>query len=929
MFIVNNAFAESNSVGVKQISTSQILAWNQNAVNETYYNLTTGLLQYANRPDRMNDLTYVYGGAKNQSGTMFYFLRSSLGGLLKANTDNNSYYWLSNEINISADGTNALFKKNDSRGVNDSYVNMTLTLVMPSNKIGSFFYVTGFFNIDILRDGIYDPFTLVQKNGTQVRWDNSSGNRILENVTRIVIDGNTAEYGYDIRFPNQVTVLYNHSSKSTNGDLLFLESIGNIVKDKEYKFYYLWIDACVTTCDPPLICMYTFSNISAYSYNSVQGKLFAGVNCQGGIDIACIGCVWVGCAMEWRQNTTTEPTVITTTDRDRPFKCGSTSCVQASTHNANKNLITSSIGETTFYCANAYSSTDWILSNLTGNQYYFIVGNKTPIISIWKPTNNSVLNSTKNWEVFGVNNTGLQADNWSIYFNNTINYTSTTVNFTLNRTFDTFACYLYKAIGCYSHNCGINNEGLLSLCQVTSDTTKPNITFISQIPNDLNVTNLIGNHVNITYNISDASGLINSTILLYYKTNNSLNDISQYVNGSALSGYFVEDYNSLNDSSYKWELDDNDILPATYPLNEEVLENTVHQGNSLVNANSLISIEVLNVTRANYSFFEYSINRTLGSGVLNIFYCNSSYSFTSSILTDVNCVLFDTKNSNAFDHCHENYACHQYSPLSIDVNGRLSGIRVTNVSYFILRGSSSTTWKFYSITNFTRTNAFRTSNNIGNNWNSQTYTVDAHLHQFNGNDTFYYYACATDAFANNNCSSVRGDLLQFASLHPIPPIVYSPVYANWVYTRPIYINYTSAISPNSYVITKYNISLLNPDLTFNMTIIGNNSPNLHYDWNTTLLYAGEHIIQVEACDNLNQCDTGYSDTFFIVDTASEGTAPPTRWIEYKKNDSYEWIENWYVYAIAVFIIIIGLTVTIINKKKDEGKENIKNYSTDD
>ncbi len=158
----------------------------------------------------------------------------------------------------------------------------------------------------------------------------------------------------------------------------------------------------------------------------------------------------------------------------------------------------------------------------------------------------------------------------------------------------------------------------------------------------------------------------------------------------------------------------------------------------------------------------------------------------------------------------------------------------------------------------------QTSGNNGGTWTNQTYTVDAHLHQYDNTTTFYYYACATNNTGNTSCSSVSSDLLQEAGQPPSVPHVYIP--ANTSYSGIINISYIQSISPNGYNISFYNITLSNPDESYNQTIVSNNSLNLNYSWNTIGVTDGNYLVKVVATDSLNQTSFDFSDPFIIDNT---------------------------------------------------------------
>jgi len=180
----------------------------------------------------------------------------------------------------------------------------------------------------------------------------------------------------------------------------------------------------------------------------------------------------------------------------------------------------------------------------------------------------------------------------------------------------------------------------------------------------------------------------------------------------------------------------------------------------------------------------------------------------------------------------------------------------------------------YYISNVTATNAMQTSGNGGNAWSNFAGTADAHLHQFNGNDTFYYFVQACDNSTPANCtnSTVRSDLMQLGGMPPTAPFVYSPAFnSTYLNNSLININYTESISPNAYNISYYNITLRNANLSFNKTIYANNSQNLSYVWDSTGTPASEYVIGVEAKDQNNQTTVGYSGEFTLVAVSTCGT----------------------------------------------------------
>jgi hypothetical protein len=104
----------------------------------------------------------------------------------------------------------------------------------------------------------------------------------------------------------------------------------------------------------------------------------------------------------------------------------------------------------------------------------------------------------------------------------------------------------------------------------SSSTLPVSIEFISQIPADVDVFDVIGSGVNITYNITvDRNTLLNSTsVRLYYVSNSSTSTDFMFINGTTYSGFqsdnAIEKIVGINWTFYNW---DNNILPATYNIN--------------------------------------------------------------------------------------------------------------------------------------------------------------------------------------------------------------------------------------------------------------------------------------------------------------------------------------------------------------------------
>jgi hypothetical protein len=403
------------------------------------------------------------------------------------------------------------------------------------------------------------------------------------------------------------------------------------------------------------------------------------------------------------------------------------------------------------------------------------------------------------------------------------------------------------------------------------DLTPPAVVFSTQSPSDIDTLNILGTPLWINYTIS-ADDLDNSTIYLYYKANSTVSDVQYYQNGTAHSGYFSQAYTSNTTTNFGWKLEDNSIYKGTYNFGEVSLENYSHTVNITTANPEYYKIEFLNISNTStYGIFEIMANSSASANPLRIYYCNSSYS-SGNVNGSSNCVMFNTLTGRTtFNHTHTAYSSHQVIPFAINYTTQtLNGIKVTEKSYFIIGGA--TNWQIWNIHNTSRTGAIAKSTNTGGAWTNQIFTIDSNIHQYNATDTFYYYVCANDTNNNENCTSIRSDLMQLAGLPPTAPSISSPT--NKSYSSSISINYSEAQSPNSYNITYYNISLLNTDYTLNKTISTNNSINLNYTWDSSATN-GQFILRVEATDNMSQNSTAYSEVFTVDNVHPAFTAIPS------------------------------------------------------
>ncbi|MEM4266677.1 MAG: hypothetical protein QW404_01320, partial [Candidatus Nanoarchaeia archaeon] len=472
--------------------------------------------------------------------------------------------------------------------------------------------------------------------------------------------------------------------------------------------------------------------------------------------------------------------------------------------------------------------------------------------------------SPDGYDIVEYNITLLNTDetyNQTITANNSIN-----LNYGWNLTGVSLGEYVLMVVAC--DNQSLCSYGLSNNFTIVEDTTPPNIDFNSQSPPDIESTNLYSQNVVVSYNISDQNGVDTTGVIIYYKTNSTLSNIFFYINGTEYSDYQTEA--NITNESDKWlfTLTDNQVYPGSYNIDQEGMVYTPHEFYRLNGSYSYIKTRFYNITSTGqYNTFEIMANKSSNnSNSLRTFYCNESYT-SGSPINSRNCNNFynipynpaDWPNT-LYNHTQSEYSSYHVIPLAINTtSGTIGQVVITPVSYFLVRTGGG--WDVAHVSNLTRESTTQVSTNWGYNWNNFEGTIDAHVQQYNPLDTFTYYVCANDTYGNQNCSEERYDLIQQAGLPPSAPEIYQPI--EGYYTNTIEINYTSSMSPNGYEIINYNISLLNPDETFNQTIIGNNGLDLGYLWDTATITSGEYMISVESCDNMTQCSYGLSENFTI------------------------------------------------------------------
>lgn len=403
------------------------------------------------------------------------------------------------------------------------------------------------------------------------------------------------------------------------------------------------------------------------------------------------------------------------------------------------------------------------------------------------------------------------------------------------------------------------------------------IQILNYFPLDINLTNIFATEQNANYTLISNSN-INSTIQTWHKTNNSVRDINYFVNGSAFSGYTSDHYRTNTTTIYSFYLDDNDIYGgiATYNLPFETTDDTAHNFFSLTGGNDFALIELINlVNNNNYSFFEAMYNVSGANVNIEIGYCNSSYT-TGQIQSSNFCTLiFTDATPNTYNHCHSGagVSCHHVIPFVINqTTGNINSVRVTNISYFYIRGRIGATLNIYNVGQEARPTALRVTTNGGTTiTNRLANTSDSHLHQLRSDTTYYAYACYNDTY-NLVCSSVRADQIDLTPLPPTSPEIYAP--NNSIYGGRIYINWTAAASQTG-TINRYNITLVNDSnrTRFIMTISNNTPSNLSASFCANTFLGSMIDARVDAYTSDGQTSFSTSPDFNITETIPINSTP--------------------------------------------------------
>jgi hypothetical protein len=152
---------------------------------------------------------------------------------------------------------------------------------------------------------------------------------------------------------------------------------------------------------------------------------------------------------------------------------------------------------------------------------------------------------------------------------------------------------------------------------------------------------------------------------------------------------------------------------------------------------------------------------------------------------------------------------------------------------FIINGKNPGVTYYYTVPINVRTGATRTSTTNGLLWINETFLIDSHIHQFNGDEIFQYRSCGFNTTGFSFCSDWRQDNLDITNLPPSNINFLSPL-LNSYWARTLNLSFTASTPYNNVTtITGYNVSLYSLVNTsnFNQSLVFLNSTTRNYSFN--------------------------------------------------------------------------------------------------
>ena len=442
------------------------------------------------------------------------------------------------------------------------------------------------------------------------------------------------------------------------------------------------------------------------------------------------------------------------------------------------------------------------------------------------------------------------------------------------------------------------------------------MTFLNQTPSDINTVNVLSlGQMNATFSYTNTTSIQNFSIYYHAGLNGSC---WVYYNKTCQSGtgFSISNNSVHNPSNVTYILSDNEIYPASYLMDEVVMEDTDHQNYTLPSEKDMILATFYNISPSkSYSFIEDMPQTSSGTGSLEHYYCNSSYSITSKVTTSTNCELFYTLASGTeFNHTHKSgKSKHVNIPFSI-INGSVGDVKVSPTSHIILRGAVDTNWQIAYI-NSTACNPSlsRYTENSGSSWTifptsaGSSICPDMHLHQYNSSENLCYIGSLTLTDDVQVNSSMVCDKYEIATFPPNAPIITTPLEEQTITTN-LSINYTecSTIYGN---ITAYYINITSGGTNY---LSVNNYLNLTYIWEPSYSQNGDFILRVDCIDNNSL--SSFSTIPFTLElprpSPYNNTAPPDWSINFDINSTSGILLLFFYLALLTLVFTIGCVLRV-------------------
>ena len=450
------------------------------------------------------------------------------------------------------------------------------------------------------------------------------------------------------------------------------------------------------------------------------------------------------------------------------------------------------------------------------------------------------------------------------------------------------------------------------------DTTAPTITFISQTPNDImwNSTE----RPEILFNITDVSGINESSIVVFHGVNHShngyenwnwsnraldqkaynewrassrneskwwesviykefANDIWSF-GGRGSDGIFVNRIdNSSTHAYYNWsEYGIHFLFPQSWYVDRSEMYKTNKTNQYIeIYKNNPVKIE-RNITfhdlSENFTLYPHLNIETRGADIDLISYvCNSSYS-TGKVSASSDCQAgwhITGSETRTVTIVNSSYI----EKVGFVKDGYFGSVAITRQMFVVLTSNEVTASERYRLyfanntiadnTNFNETNIMWTSGNNGLSYTQYAGTPDVWYSPAQVDyDKIVYYVYACDDLGNCANSTWQTDTLQAeVNQAPFPPTIITPEEGNVTF-NPFYINWTTAgdLDGDDYNAT---IQIYNPDGTLNRTLADDNITDDITYFNVTDLADGTYRINITLCDDSDVCSSTLSGWNFTTE----------------------------------------------------------------